>query len=138
MYLCPSGRPSGKIPDKALLHFFQVILLDIRRQLGRWRQGIFLAAQPRIETIQAGIMYHPANRQTTRTAKMLQLARDLAVASRGAGNGKAAVVTDSRRIAEANYFSTLMRCATSNFCSPERIWAIRSHFPGKGKRSVAA
>ena len=84
-------------PDKAVLHFFQVILLDIRWLLGRWRQGIFLAAQPRIETIQARIMYHPTNRQTTRTAKMPQLALDLAVASRGPGNRKATVVTNGSR-----------------------------------------
>ena len=71
--------PIRQVPDKVVLHFFQVVLLDIRRVLGRWRQGIFLAAQPRIETIQAGIVYHPANRQTTRTAEMPQLARYIAV-----------------------------------------------------------
>jgi hypothetical protein len=38
-------------------------------------------------------MYHPANRQTTRTAKMLQLAGDIAVASRGPGCRKTTVVT---------------------------------------------
>jgi hypothetical protein len=42
-------------------------------------------------------MYHPANRQTTRTAEMPQLARDIAVARCRAGSGKAAVVTNSRR-----------------------------------------
>ena len=40
-------------PSKPAAALFQVVLLDIRRLLGRWRQGIFLAAQPRIETIQA-------------------------------------------------------------------------------------